>query len=117
MPLVTSEDYKVFYNVLDTKQDSQITEAVLYAEALTFTFVGRDMNSASFTEVRDGGSSIIILDNWPITTMTSVTADGTATTDYTLYEEDGRLYAGTALHNDVAIRLIIPEHLNLNIIH
>jgi len=101
MQLISLDEYKDFYSITDTKKDGQINEAITYAIGLAQSFIGRELATDTYSQTYDGGCSIIVLDNFPVETITSITEDGNATTDYTLYSEDGRIIKGTSLHNDL----------------
>jgi hypothetical protein len=69
------------------------------AQATIEAEVGRTLESAARTESFDGGAVALFLKWWPVTTITSVTEDGTllvADTDFILKEEDRLIRVTTA---------------------
>ena len=95
MALTTLEAYKTFFGVTGNEKDAEIEAAVDIADAIIVNFCGRSLESTEYTHYYDGGQSELILEFGPVISVASVTEDGTATTDYTLYEEDARIVKGS----------------------
>lgn len=77
---------------ITAEPDSVVTAHIADAQALIEAEVGRTLESDTRTEVFDGGRVAFFLKWWPVTTLTSVTEDGTvlASTDFKWYE-NGKL--------------------------
>lgn len=56
----------------DTSHDAELTRYIDAAVA-TVTYITGPLTAATFTEYRDGGSPVIMLDNPPVISITSVT--------------------------------------------
>jgi hypothetical protein len=84
---------------ITAEPDSTVTALIADAQATIEAEVGRTLESASRTESFDGGAVALFLKWWPVTTVTSVTEDGTlltVDTDYILKEEDRLIRVTTA---------------------
>ena len=83
----------------DTSQDALINLVIPAVSAQIESYCNRTFGVASYTEnLPPSNSTVLQLQNWPITTVTSVTADGSAMVagqDYYLYSQfvsSGQLY-------------------------
>lgn len=73
---------------ITAEPDSVVTMLIADATALMESEVGRSLESANRTETFDGDLWSLFLTNWPVTSMTTVTEDGTVltvTTDFLWY--------------------------------
>jgi hypothetical protein len=73
---------------ITAEPDPVVAALIADAQALIEAEVGRTLESAARTETFDGGRWSLFLTYWPVTSITSVTEDGTvlvANTDYRFY--------------------------------
>jgi len=79
---------------ITAEPDSVVTSLIAAATAHMENEVGRKLESATYTaELHDPPDGAVFLKNWPVTSITTVTVDGTAvaSSGYTFYS-DGRLH-------------------------
>lgn len=73
---------------ITAEPDPVVTMLIADAQATMEAEVGRALESADYVEVFNGGHPALFLNAWPVTTVTSVTEDGTVLTvddDYVWY--------------------------------
>lgn len=100
MALITVQEYKDYYNITNTSQNLIILNSINFAQSLAECFLSTNLKQTTYAnETHDGGVSIIFLDNFPVTTISSVVEDGNVTTDYTAYKDEGKLVKGTNVRN------------------
>jgi hypothetical protein len=74
---------------ITAEPDPVVASLIADAQAMIEAEVGRPLESAARTETFDGRPWTLFLTYWPVTSITSVTEDGTlltVTTDYLFYE-------------------------------
>ena len=79
---------------ITAEPDTTVTALIADAQAQIEIYVGRSLESANRTELFDGGTMALWPRWWPVTTVNSLTEDGTALvegTDFMLYERTGKL--------------------------
>ena len=75
---------------ITAEPDATVTALIADAQALIEATVGRTLESTSRSETFDGGRVALILKFWPVTSVTTVTEDGTvlvADDDYKLVRD------------------------------
>lgn len=83
--LSTLENLKTLCSVSGSTQDSQLTLLLKAASSQVETYCNRRFGLRTTTEkVRGTGRDFLLLSVWPIVSVTSVTVDGAAVTDYEL---------------------------------
>jgi len=99
MALVTLAEYKTYYNITATTSDAEIQLSIDLATAVITKFCGRSLEATTYTaEKHNGGQPSLLLDNTPVNSITTITEDGTATTDFTLADPTiGEVVKGTAV--------------------
>lgn len=87
---VTLTDLKAALDVTDSTRDAVLTAANSAATAMIIDFCNRDPRAADFVERADGrGSATILVNQYPINSVASVTIDGTAVpSDQIDYDEN-----------------------------
>jgi len=102
MPLATITDYKVYASITGASEDTKLTALLSIAESYIRRLGGKDdtngFESATRTEICDGdGATSIVLDERPVTSITSVKhiASNGALTAYTA--EQYRVKASTGV--------------------
>lgn len=77
---------------ITAEPDAVVASLIAAATAHIESEVGRKVESASYNETYDADLNPIMLENWPVTAVASVTENGTAlaSTSFAFYE-DGRL--------------------------
>ena len=109
--LTTIEAVKLMTGA-NTEDDSRTQELITKASFFANNYTGRILASQTFTEYYDGdGSTILFLNNYPITSVTTVHQDsdrafGSDTlidaTDYLTYADNRKLYGiGTRWFKDI----------------
>lgn len=101
MAFATIDQLKEYLGDLSDKSDVLLTRIVDAATAAIQSYCGRDFTSASYVEYYDGsGTNTLILNQYPIITLTSLLEGGSALTtgqdasaspDVLFYPETGRL--------------------------
>lgn len=93
MPILSTADFKTLRGISATTWDAQLNVIIPHAQSLVENYCGRAFDSATYTsEKYDGsGSEILILRQFPVTTLTSVSISGVAvaSTSYTLDAANG----------------------------
>ena len=76
--LTTLANVKAWLSVTDGKSDAVLSRLISAVSAQVLTYIQRDaLYSSTRTETRDGsGTQQLLLRNWPVTGVTSVTIDG-----------------------------------------
>lgn len=92
--IISLADAKAELNHLTDVNDDELRLYVAATTPVVEEIVGRVL-SATLTETFDGGRTAVLLSE-RAASITSVTVDGTATTDYTADLSAGIVYAGTA---------------------
>jgi hypothetical protein len=77
---------------ITAEPDSVVTSLIAAATGHIEGAIGRKVESANYTETYDADMNPILLEHWPVTTLSTVTEDNTTLTsaDYAFYD-DGRL--------------------------
>lgn len=101
LPVVGLSDAKAHLNITATTHDAELRRVLDVATDLCENYAGRSFRRRTVTaETHDGGSESVLLRWTPVISVTSVTDDGTAVSDYTLAAESGVLWrdelAGTS---------------------
>jgi hypothetical protein len=116
LDLVTLAEYKAYAGITSTTQDIQISSIIKSASQLCKTYCARtfiDLVDDATTEVYSGGTSKIILKEYPILSISSLEYSSdygnTYTTlvefiDYTLNKEDGSIAP--------ILGIIFPKQIN-----
>ena len=78
----------------DSQQDA-VRDVLDAASDVVKNYTGRVWRRQSVVETYDGGRATIPLRSTPVLSVTSVTENGTATTNYTLDQASGLLHKGT----------------------
>jgi len=94
MAVATLTDVKTHLNIVTTASDTELTSFLSFAVDAAQRWTGRILgDAASATEVYDGGSAAIPLDRVPVTTVTSVSENGStlASTAWTVDYSTGVL--------------------------
>ena len=95
MALVNLNEYKAYYGITSTTQDTEISANLVRAQALADSFCGYALESTTYVdELYDGGVNTLLLKAMPVTAVTAVKENSIPTTDYTLYPEDGIIVKG-----------------------
>jgi uncharacterized phiE125 gp8 family phage protein len=75
MALDTLDNVKLHLGVIGTTDDALLNQVRTAADAFVEQFCGRAFTGGSFTEDHPGGSRVLFLRNYPISSVTSVKAD------------------------------------------
>jgi len=92
LPVVGLADAKRHLNITSTTSDDELRRFLDVATDLCENYAGRALRRRTFTETHDGGSPTLLLRWTPVVSVTTVTDDGTAVTDYLLEPESGVLW-------------------------
>jgi len=92
LPVVGLSDAKAHLNITATTHDAELRRVLDVATDLCENYAGRALRRRTFTETHDGGSPTLLLRWTPVISVTTVTDDGTAVTDYLLEPESGVLW-------------------------
>jgi len=77
--LTTLQDLKDWLSITDSSFDAQFTALISAMSAFMARYCNRDFIQQTNTEIRDGnGKQRILLKNYPVISITSVTIDGVA---------------------------------------
>lgn len=94
MPVATLADVRTHLNIVSTASDTELTSFLTFAVDAAERWTGRILgDAASATEVYDGGSAAVLLDRVPVTTVSSVSENGStlASTAWTVNYSTGVL--------------------------
>lgn len=76
--IITATNLKTYLGITDTTNDTIFAMLISGVSAAVNKYLGRELVAASYSWALDGnGRGILYLPAWPITTLTSVTEDGT----------------------------------------
>ena len=93
MALITLTEAKTHLNIplTNTNFDAELTDFLSVATDLVQGYADRTWETATVTEIQDGGSDTFLLRSGPVTSVTSVTVDGVAlaATAYTVNKPSG----------------------------
>jgi uncharacterized phiE125 gp8 family phage protein len=107
--LTTVANVKDYLDLAVTTKDALLGRLVSAASAWIKSWTNRDFTSGSYSQVLDGNDAAgIMLDQYPVTAVSSLTIDGVAVPS-TSYTVDGallRLTDGTVFRKDVGNVLI-----------
>ena len=95
MAYPTLADVKTYLGLTTTDDDARLTLIISWTEALIHAYLGRNLNEATYTHKSyKPVSDNIQLDNYPVSSITSITIDGETKTlaDYDLVEDVGIVY-------------------------
>jgi len=92
LPVVGLAEAKRHLNITSTTSDDELRRFLDVATDLCENYAGRALRRRTFTETHDGGSPTLLLRWTPVISVTTVTDDGTAVTDYLLEPESGVLW-------------------------
>jgi len=105
MALVLLAEYKAYYNITTTTADVETQLSIDLADSIITKFCGRSLEAVTYTEKHNGGQPSILLANFPVNNIISITEDGLATTDFTLADPDiGEVVKGTAVQAHFSTR-------------
>lgn len=77
--LTTLADVKAYLRITNTADDAVLTRLISAASEYIRSWLNRDIDQRTYTEVRDGkGHPKMSFPNYPITDVTSITVDGQA---------------------------------------
>lgn len=97
--LVTLADVKDWLGITDTASDARLTRLITAASAAVENYVNYPFLTGSRTEVRDGqGMDRMMLQNWPVTAVASLSIGGTAVTAATTPTGTGFRFDDTMLY-------------------
>jgi uncharacterized phiE125 gp8 family phage protein len=97
--LTTVEKVRSYLKLPDLEDDEWLTELVTQASQEVKTALGRDILAADYTHAFDGDDEQeIVLRQYPVQTVTSVSVDGTAVPARTVVSEGGWVLSGDAVH-------------------
>lgn len=86
MAIITAAEYKTWFGISATTWDAQLAVIIPAIQDAIEVWTGRRFDTATYTEKHDGGGSCLILRNYPIASVTSVTYRGeTTAVDSTTY--------------------------------
>jgi len=91
----TLTDVKSFLGVTSSDDDARLTLLISWTEELIHRYLGRNLNSASYTQLSyKPRAEIFQLDNYPVASITSVTIDDEVQDldDYDLVLDVGSVY-------------------------
>jgi len=75
--LTTLSDVKAWLNVQTTNDDALLTRLISAASTFIQSWLNRQIASQSYTQTLNGNASRkMVLENWPITAVSSLTIDG-----------------------------------------
>lgn len=94
MALIDLTEAKAHLNISTTASDTELQTMVNRACALVQAHADRVWDVGSVTETFDGGTDTFLLSKSPITAITSVTVNGTATTNYRASLSSGIVWTG-----------------------
>jgi len=107
--LLVISDYKTIYDITNTSLDAKIASMLDYAQSVADSYCGYSLEEAVYSsELHDGGVDSIILDNEPVTAITSVLISGVSTTDYLLYK-NAKLVYGKLQKSNIDSRKVFPS--------
>lgn len=116
--LATVDQVKTRLGITSSSDDDMITEIIDEASALIVDYIGSSLATQTYEETIAGtGTTRILLSNAPIESISSVTYDGVAVTDYSianqrvgvLYREDGWTRSTQSFS-----RLVFDPHVQLD---
>src|SRR5690242_13553606 len=77
--LTTVDNVKKWLGISGTTDDGMLSRLVTAVSTAIESFLSRSLAQATYTETRDGnGRRALMLGNYPVTAVASVTVDGTA---------------------------------------
>lgn len=95
MAVITVANYKTFKGISASTYDAILATIIAGAQSRAERFCGRLFDTATFTEKYSGnGSEILLLKNFPITSITSITErdrGAYASTEYTFDADSGEV--------------------------
>ena len=106
MAYPTLSDVKTYLGVTTTTDDARLTLFVNWTEALIHAYLGRDLNSAEYTQLfYKPVTEALQLDNFPVASLTSITTDDIlqTLTDFDLVIDIGTVYGDFITGNTVSI--------------
>ncbi len=95
MSFPTLAEVKAYYNIVTNDNDTQLTAILAWTEGLITAYLGRDLNQTTYEkELYKPRTELILLDNYPIDSLTSITLDGEVKvlTDFKVIKKTGHLY-------------------------
>jgi hypothetical protein len=95
MSLITVSEFKEYQAVVSKDNDTLITSLVGRVDSLVKKYLGREIESASSTEIHDEFRDTLILKKFPVIALTSITINGavlTVTEDYVFDASTGIVY-------------------------
>src|ERR1700704_4953670 len=97
--LTTKAAVKATYGITDTTLDAVFDRLISAASLFVAKYCARPFIVASFTETRNGnGRSRIVLNNYPVVSVTSVTVDNSAVPARTSPTGVGYTLAGSSIY-------------------
>lgn len=106
MAYPTLSDVKGFLGVTGTDDDTRLTLLVSWTEELIHAYLGRNLNTATYTQIYyKPQTEGIQLNNYPVDSITSITIDTETQTltDYDLVIDIGTVYGDFIESEDVTI--------------
>lgn len=96
--LTTLDDFKAYAQVNATTDDALLRTMIIAYSAAARSFINRDITSASYSITRDGrGTSMMLLPQFPITAISSLSVDGRPILAQTAFGLPGYRFTDTAL--------------------
>lgn len=95
VPVVSLAEAKRHLNITTTASDDELRRFLDVATDLCEKVAGRPLRRLAFSESHDGGRTWIPLRRPPVVSVTTVTQDGVAVTDYVVREDAGLIAKGT----------------------
>ena len=114
--LATLSDVKTLAGITDTTQDARLELIINNVSSQIATYCQRQFKKNTYTGeiLPPSNRQLLILRNWPVVSVTSITQDGQAITDYTLeskYAESGFLYRESGWMGRGIYRSVLTDDL------
>lgn len=96
--LTTLNNVKAWLNLTVSTSDALLTRLISAVSAWVQTYIGRQIASQNYTEVRNGsGGEQLFFANYPVTAVSAVTVDGVAIPPQPSFGQAGYSFTGKLL--------------------
>jgi len=90
--IINLNDFKTYKNISSTTYDSRIEQLIPYISSFIENYCGRKFSSTLYTEFRDANEASIILNNFPLISISSVNLSTDGGQTYTPLVENTDYY-------------------------